>query len=169
MAIFESIPYDVVKKIRRIEIRNYHDFLLASTKTTPNRRSDSGFMNVFRYISGHNKENKKVSMTTPVISYASDHELVTGFYVPSKYKLDTVPKPLNKTVFIENKTSSLYGVIRFRGAWREKNFITYETILKAYLKEHHYNIVSPRLLFRYQPPFIPSIFRRNEIAYQIAK
>ena len=169
MAIFESIPYDVITKEKPIEIRAYNDVLLAATKSTMNRRYDSGFMSVFNYISGQNDQSQKISMTTPVVSYEENDELVTGFYVPKKYNKKTVPLPTSKNVFIDEMEQSLYGVITFRGSWTKSHFDQKENVLRSYLEKHHYKIISSRYIFRYQPPFIPGIFRRNEIAFKITK
>jgi hypothetical protein len=167
MALFETIKYKVIKKDKSIEIREYEDILLASTKTNLNENQDSGFSNVFNYISGKNQEKAKISMTTPVVTYKDDDKLITGFYVPSKYNKDSVPKPLEKEVFINELKKSLYGVIRFKGSWSDKNFDKYDRILIDYLLNNNYEILSARLILRYQPPFVPGVFRRNEIAYQV--
>ncbi len=167
MALYETIKYRVVKKDGACEIREYENILLASTKTSFQESNDSGFSNVFRYISGNNFEKTKISMTTPVVSYKDDQKLVTGFYVPSKYNKNTVPAPSNAEVFIQELKESQYAVIRFRGNWTEANYSKHDQILTSYMVENHYNICSQRLIFRYQPPFIPGLFRRNEIAYQV--
>ncbi len=54
MAIFETLKYRVVKKDKSIEIREYQDFLLASTTSPINQCQDSVIMAVFDYISGQN-------------------------------------------------------------------------------------------------------------------
>ena len=167
MSLYESLPYQTIKKDGIIEIRKYNDFLLASTKTKTDNSQSSGFSNVFRYISGNNSQNQKISMTTPVVTYQEEDELVTGFYVPSKFNKDSVPKPSSKQVFINEMKSSLYAVIRFRGSWTEKNLSKYDDMLQAYIHTSKYEIISKRFLLRYQPPFIPGIFRNNEIAYQV--
>jgi hypothetical protein len=168
MGLYETIQYDLVKKEGKIEIRKYKDILLASTKTMMNSSRDSGFSHVFNYISGSNEEEKKISMTTPVVTYQEDNQLVTGFYVPSKYNKDTVPKPKGKQVFINEITSSLYGVIQFKGKWTKNNYDTHDQILINYLHDNNYNIISQRFIFRYQPPMFPGFLRRNEIAYKIS-
>lgn len=168
MGLFESMPYDVVKKEGKIEIRRYGAMLLASTKSEPSPSRDSGFSQVFQYISGKNKAEEKISMTTPVVSYEEDRKLITGFYVPSAYSKDTVPEPEGEDVFIQEIPPSTYAVIRFSGRWTTKNFETHEQRLLDYLNAHGYVTRSKRFIFRYQPPFIPAFLRRNEIAYQIA-
>jgi len=167
MALFESIKYQVVEKNGKIEIRKYNDFFLASTKTLTNQALDSGFMNVFQYISGSNDQNQKISMTTPVVTYEEGKELITGFYVPSKFSKESIPHPIDNKVFINEMKNSYYAVIRFRGSWRTENFDKYDQLLLNYIQEMKLKITSKRLIMRYQPPFIPSFLRRNEIAYQI--
>ncbi len=167
MAFIETLPYKVLKKEGKIELRSYKDFLLASTQTTQNIRQDSGFNNVFNYISGQNQEHTKISMTTPVVTYEENDTLVTGFYVPSKYDKGNVPKPSDEKVFINEMNASTYAVIRFRGKWIEKNYQKYDQKLIKYLKNENITIISRRYILRYSPPIIPGMFRRNEIAYQI--
>ena len=169
MALFETINYKVLKKDKKIEIREYDDILFASTRSLYNQSQDSGFMNVFNYISGENNQKEKISMTTPVLTYKEDDRLVTGFYVPSKYNRENVPMPTNDKVFIKNFTNSIYGVIKFSGRWTENNFDKFDEILIDYLIGNDYEILSSRMILRYQPPFVPAFLRRNEIAYQIRK
>ena len=166
MSRYETIRYDVVKKDGSIELRTYDQILLASTKTYMHS-DESGFGRVFRYISGHNENEEKISMTTPVVSYQERDELITGFYVPSKYDIHSVPKPKSNHVFINDMKPSLYAVIKFRGRWNQATFDKYDERLKHYIERHGYKIDSPRLLFRYHPPFVPPLFRRNELAYKI--
>ena len=89
-----------------------------------------------------------------------DDQLVTGFYVPSKYDKTNVPKPTSEHVFIQENEASIYAVIRFSGGWREKNFKVAEERLRDYLNQNHYEIMSNRIIFRYQPPFIPGCGNR---------
>ena len=169
MSIYETIQYKLIKKDGQIELRQYDDVLLVSTKTQLNHSRDSGFSNVFRYISGANQEKEKISMTTPVVTYEDDDQLITGFYVPSKYNRINVPMPIDQDVFINEIKQSLYAVIRFRGRWTESNFQKNDQKLRQYIEENGFSIQSQRYLFRYQPPFVPAIFRRNELAYKVIK
>lgn len=136
MALFETIKYKVLSKDKNIEIREYEDILLASTKTILNENQDSGFNNVFDYISGKNQEKTKISMTTPVVTYKDDDKL-------------TVSKPSEKEVFINELKKSLYGVIRLMGSWTDNNFDKYNQILVDYLLSNNYEILSARLILRY--------------------
>jgi hypothetical protein len=169
MAFIETLKYKIIKDDGDLQIRAYDDILLASTKTKQNDRQDSGFNNVFQYISGNNESKTKISMTTPVVTYEDEDNLVTGFYVPSKYDKESVPKPSAGNVFINEIQSSLFAVIKFKGAWNEKNYEKHNQKLLDYIKLNNLKIVSKRFIMRYSPPFVPAVFRKNEIAYQILK
>lgn len=58
-----------------------------------------------------------------MISKEEKDKLVTGFYVPSKYDSNSVPKPTNTKMEITKYDHNLYGVIRFNGSWTENNFL----------------------------------------------
>ncbi|MCU0105157.1 heme-binding protein [Acholeplasma vituli] len=47
MRLFETLPYEVIEKHNKIELRVYPDFLLAETKTSLSEKMTTGFMNVF--------------------------------------------------------------------------------------------------------------------------
>jgi SOUL heme-binding protein len=169
MALIETLKYKVIQDDGHIQIRAYDNILLASTKTKHNSHQDSGFNQVFQYISGNNESKTKISMTTPVVTFEDEGDLITGFYVPSKYDKNTVPQPSAHNVFINEIESSMFAVIRFKGAWNEKNYEKHNIKLLDYIKKNKLNILSKRYIFRYSPPFVPALFRKNEIAYQITR
>jgi hypothetical protein len=169
MALIETLKYKVIKEDGHIQLRAYDNILLASTKTKQNGRQDSGFNNVFQYISGNNQSKTKISMTTPVVTYEDEDNLVTGFYVPSKYDKENVPQPTASNVFINEIKSSLFAVIQFKGSWNEKNYDKHNKKLLDYIKLNNLTIISKRFILRYSPPFVPALFRKNEIAYQITQ
>jgi len=167
MSLYETAQYVVIKKEKHnIEIRKYPILYLAQTKTKVDNRYSNGFNSVFNYISGNNKESQKISMTTPVISQISDETLSTSFVIPSKFS-DKAPIPNNPNVTIEKMDEGFYAVIRFNGSWNQMSFAKYNEALTNYLSENNYKVLSDSFILRYQPPFIPSFFRRNEIMYQI--
>ena len=59
----EEEKYEVVQKNNIYEVRKYSDRLAVETFES---NQNSGFRKLFNYISGNNKTNKKISMTTPV-------------------------------------------------------------------------------------------------------
>ena len=167
MGLFETLKYKTIEKHGKIEIREYKNFFLASTKTSKDPTQNSGFGNVFNYISGQNERQEKISMTTPVVTSYEDDQLVTGFFVPSKFDRNSIPAPSSSNVFIEEISSGIFIAIRFSGSWNDKNFDKNDLELRTYMKEHNIQVLGKRMILRYQPPFIPSFLRKNEILYRI--
>jgi len=167
MALFETIPYLKIKKEGRMELRQYDKVMLASSISSMTPSQDAGFSDVFRYISGENDQKTKISMTTPVVTYEENKQLITGFFIPKKYTETTIPQPTSKDVFINELKKSYYIVIKFNGRWTHKNFEKHNMMLLDYMKQKGYKANSQKIILRYQPPFIPSFLRRNEIAYHI--
>ena len=165
MAI-ETIKYQVLKKEDNIEIRAYDEILLASTKTSLNDRNNSGFNRVFKYITGENHDNKQISMTSPVVTYQEENQIITGFYVPSIYDKITVPRPKGD-VFINTIEPSQYVVITFYGAWNQTNYDTHHQLLIHYINQNKLKTISQPFIMRYNAPYVPDAQKRNEIAYQI--
>lgn len=169
MPLYETAKYEVVKKMsKQIELRYYDKLFLAKTTTRMDNRYSSGFSRVFNYISGANQGNQKISMTTPVVSTTDGEYLSTGFVIPREFD-DKAPKPTDPNVEIVEMEEGEFMVIQFSGAWTNKNFEKYNQLLLQYITNEDYIIQSESYILRYQPPFIPSFFRRNEIMYRVIK
>jgi hypothetical protein len=76
----ETPRYEVIAKKNGYEILRYNKLVLAQTTyEVPKKNTDfssktsSGFWPLFNYISGHNTENTKISMTAPVIMQEYDN------------------------------------------------------------------------------------------------
>ncbi|MCA9181295.1 MAG: heme-binding protein [Planctomycetales bacterium] len=64
---YESAQYKAVGVDGAFEIREYPELMLVSTSTKlETQENDGSLMRLFRYISGSNDAEQKVSMTTPV-------------------------------------------------------------------------------------------------------
>ena len=57
---YETQSYEVIKTVGEAELRFYPSVMMAKTSV------NSGFSSLFRYISGNNTSQQKISMTTPV-------------------------------------------------------------------------------------------------------
>ena len=103
----EEPKYQIIKSNKNYEIRKYKDRLAAEVEYS---NEDSGFRNLFNYISGENTSLEKISMTVPVTQSVKidmtapvtqttkDDKMLMQFFLPSKFTLDTAPKPTNKKV-----------------------------------------------------------------------
>ena len=160
----EEAKYEVIQKNEIYEVRKYSDRLAVETFDS---NQNSGFRKLFNYISGNNKINKKISMTTPVTRIKKDGNMTMQFYLPSKYNQDSAPEPLSNEVKIVNIEGGYYAVLRYSGRASDKNFIRYKEILEEELKKNNISVISPSIRATYDSPFTLPMNRRNEAMFKI--
>ena len=182
MAI-EEPAFRLVERDGAFELREYAPYLVAETRAEASF-TDAGnvaFQRLFRYISGENtaqqkiamtapvtqssasKTGEKIAMTAPVTQIASDEGYLVAFVVPAKYTLDTVPQPRDPTVRIRAVPAQLIASWRYSGRWTEENYEQHEAELRAAIAARNLKVAGEPTLARYNPPFMPSFLRRNEI------
>lgn len=168
----EKINYKVLKKINKIEIREYPNILLAFVE---GNISDSAFGLLFNYISGNNKVNEKIRMTAPVINSQKidmtapvfSKKNYMAFVMPSSFNENNIPIPNNPNVKIKVQSKRKLAVIRFSGYTTDNKIKKYKNKLLDELKEKKITIKGESILMRYNSPFAPPFLRRNEIGVEI--
>ena len=161
---YEEVNYEVVKKDKIYEIRKYSDRLAIETKVS---NKGSSFRKLFNYISGNNKNNEEIKMTTPVTQVEKKGSMTMQFYLPSRFNKDNIPSPSNSDVKILNIKGGYYAVIEYSGRASDKNFIKNKNILENELKKNDISILSPPIKATYNSPFTLPLLRRNEAMFKI--
>ena len=160
----EEAKYEVIQKNEIYEVRKYSDRLAVETFDS---NQNSGFRKLFNYISGNNKINKKISMTTPVTRIKKNGNMTMQFYLPSKYNQDNAPDPSSNEVKIVTIEGGYYAVLRYSGRASDKNFIRHKEILEEELKKNNISVISPSIRATYDSPFTLPMNRRNEAMFKI--
>jgi len=172
----EEPKYQILKSNNNYEIREYNDRLAVEVTYS---NEDSGFRYLFNYISGENTTSEKVSMTVPVTQSVKidmtapvtqskkDGKLVMQFYLPSKFTINTAPKPTNPKVSLIVLEGDIYAVIKYSGRATDKNFQKHYKELKEYLIKDNINFVEPAIKSTFDGPFTLPILRRNEVMMKI--
>lgn len=83
--------------------------------------------------------------------------------MPSKYSLQTLPKPSNSKITILEIPASRYVVIRFSGLASEKKLALNTQKLEAFCKEKGWKTIGPAIYAFYNPPWTLPFLRRNEV------
>ena len=179
MAI-EEPKYTVAKKDGNIEIRLYEPFIVAETVVDTSdfdEASNEGFRRLAGFIFGGNKVQRKIAMTSPVTTEQSQKIAMTApveteqrgssvriaFTMPSEFTLETLPVPNDSRVTLRQVPARKLAVIRFSGRWTEENFREHSEELNAWIEKQGLKISGASSVARYDPPFIPFFFRRNEV------
>ena len=160
----EEAPFKIVHKNEIYEVRYYSDRLVVQVM---NKNDNNSFRKLFNYISGANKDSKKISMTTPVTQTKDNNETYMQFYLPSKFTKETIPSPTNPEVKISTIKEGFFAVIRYSGRASESNFDKHSKILENKLKEDNISINGLPIKATYNSPFTLPMFRRNEAMFNV--
>lgn len=155
-------------------LKNIDPFTLMGSKRWKKQASSIMFKELFKYISGVNKEGIEIEMTRPVSThhaikvkqYGGDQEVQEMcFYVPSQHQ-DSPPEPLaTSPVYIHERPTMKVYVRRFSGwaltaePWSEQRLLL-ESLLIG--KPHHEKEYYTN---GYDSPFVMKN-RRNEVWIQ---
>jgi hypothetical protein len=179
MAI-EEPKYTVVKKEDRTEVRLYEPTIVAETIVDTSdfdAASNEGFRRLAGYIFGGNTIKQKISMTSPVTTEQSQKIAMTApvqtedqgssirvrFTMPSTFNLETLPVPNDSRVTLVEIPARTFAAITFSGRWTEENFREHTDELSTWIAKEGLRVVGTPVVARYNPPFVPSFFRHNEI------
>ena len=172
MAI-EKPDYEVISSEDGIEIRRYPPATLAQTRVSGDFKQvgSDAFQKLGGYIFGKNVTEEKIAMTAPVTQTSTGQgDYIVSFYMPSKHNLETLPEPIDGAVEMVEMPETYFAARSYRGGWSEKKYRDHEaalTGLVANLKQ--WRAVGEPVWARYDPPMMPSIFRRNEVLIPIAR
>jgi DNA gyrase inhibitor GyrI len=160
----EEAKYEVIQKNEIYEIRKYSDRLAVETYES---NQNSGFRKLFKYISGNNKTNEKINMTTPVTRIEKNGNMTMQFFLPTKFNQVNVPEPSSKEVKVINIQGGYYAVLKYSGRASDKNYIKHKEILEKELISNNVSIISPPIRATYDSPFTLPMNRRNEAMFKI--
>lgn len=180
----ETPQYVVHSESGNLEIREYGPTIVAEATVEGERDKaiGRGFRVIADYIFGNNLSSEKVAMTAPVVQQSSEKIAMTApvtqqaqgqswivrFVMPSKYTIETLPKPVNPQVAIMEVPPRRVAAIRFSGFANQKALNQQETQLRAFMAER--GLIArnlPQYAF-YDAPWTLPFMRRNEIMIEIA-
>lgn len=180
----EQAKYNVVLKDDSFEVRHYEPHIVAETIVDGNFEDAGGnaFKRLFKYISGNNISQQEIEMTAPVTQKAGSEKIdmtspvgqredngfwAVSFMMPASYSAETLPKPKDPKVVLRQVPARYIASIQYSGFWSEKSYISHRGKLDAWINENSFKVTGAPLWARYNAPFIPWFFRRNEILIAI--
>ncbi|MEZ7501054.1 heme-binding protein [Psychrobacter sp. Arc29] len=192
----EEPEYTLLAQSDDFELRRYDEQLIAQTWVSGDQRAASraGFKILADYIFGNNtaptggsskismtapvtmqpdngksdSESQKIAMTAPVSMQQDDGKWRVQFTMPSKYTMETLPKPNNPEVEIIEVPAQNYGVIKFSGFTGSDKVDRKTQELRNWMQSKNLTPTGDPELARYDEPWTLPFLRRNEvmIAYE---
>ena len=168
MAIEEPV-YEVLLETKHYEVRRYEPYIVAEVDVDDDfkRAGNSAFRVLAGYIFGDNEPQQKMNMTAPVESGESGGPFTYSFVMERKYTMDTLPKPVNPDIRLVERPQRIVAAHRYSGGWSEKRYREHENILLEALATDRVETIGTPVFARYNAPFTPWFFRRNEILVEI--
>jgi hypothetical protein len=185
----EEPRHAVVYVAGAIEVRDYAPMVVAEVEVTGDMANagNRGFQPLAGYIFGENRRvdrnaSASIAMTTPVIqersqsiamttpvtqARAADGRWRVAFVMPAEWTLETLPTPNNPGVQLRPVAARRMAVIRFSGGASEERFDQKLAELTAFLAARGIEALGAPVYARYNPPWVPAPFRRNEIMLEI--
>ncbi len=187
----EEPKYDVIAKHDEMEVRAYAPRILAETVVAGNfeRAPSEGFRRIASFIFGNNQPGKKVAMTAPVevipnssgenstkiamTAPVTQQASAAGtwtitFTMPADYTMETLPKPVDDKVTLRKLPSTKYAALKFGGFNTRDNVDDAIGQLRRIAEAHGIPLRGEPVYARYNPPWTPWFWRRNEILIEIA-
>lgn len=186
----EEPPHRVVLASGAVEIRDYEPMILAEVLVdgTMAGAGNRGFRPLANYIFGDNQlpaggsgadiamtapvlqtKSGKIAMTAPVTQARSGEGWRIAFIMPSEWTLQTLPRPNDPNVVLSEVPARRVAVIRFSGGPSEARFERKAAELAEFLEREGYQPVADPVYARYDPPWVPTLMRRNEVMIEIAR
>jgi len=162
----EKTPYQVLMQEGPFELRHYEPIVVVTSRESDLSGGD-GFNKLFNYISGNNRESKKISMTAPVIDSLEGQQSTTSFVMPKDYQFQDVPEPNDPALKTREIKERQVASIRFSGAISNDLIHGKKKELDNWLQEKKLNPIGPMELARYNAPYVPAFARRNEIMIEV--
>ncbi len=182
----EEPKFYVLLKEGNFQIRKYNPIIMAQTfvRGDYSYAMSEGFYRLANYIFGANSTGEKMSMTSPVFQSKSKklimsapvlHEQRTdgwmmSFIIPSKYKFDQLPRPLEGNIEIIKVPSLIVASIRYNGTNTEEKITEKSRALLDWVEGHEdFSILSEPRCAQYDAPHVLSFLRRNEIQVTVSE
>lgn len=118
-------------------------------------------------VSQEPSSGKKIAMTAPVSSSGGSDGWVIRFFMPSKWTMDTLPRPDDDRVRLVEVPAETFAVLRFTGdRGRDAVAARSEDLLRT-LKANGIEPAGETTSWFYDPPWTLPFRRRNEVVVPI--
>ena len=177
----ESPKYTILLKEGDFEIRQYSSYVIAETTIDGDFDNASGdaFRILAGYIFGKNKGEAKIAMTSPVemeqnatkIAMTSpvemqqdDNRFTMRFSMPSQYKIEDLPEPLDSRITFEMIEPEVRASNRYSWLSSKTRSLKKSQELRVWLnKQSDYTANKDYVYAGYNPPWTLPFLRRNEV------
>ena len=162
---YESAPYRAVRHAGHYEVRDYPSLTVVETpmQETGAGGAGGGFGRLFRFISGHNAQEQKIAMTTPIFMSGREGDAMMAFVMPANRKPDDLPKPDDETLKVRQMPNGRFAVLRFSGRRSREREDQALQQLETWMRGNGLVPEGSPVFAYFDPPWTLLFLRRNEV------
>ncbi len=176
----------LVEKRDGYTIRAYSGYIVAEVGVEGDMRTalNNGFRQLAGYIFGGNTSKTSIKMTVPVMDTAKSSESIAmtapvmdtlastvkhivAFTLPSKYTLESLPKPDNANIRLRHVAPSRRAILQYTWYATESRVAAKKQLLTELLVRDGFKMHSDMISAQYNPPLSFPLLRRNEVMVEI--
>jgi hypothetical protein len=186
---FEQQSYVITEDLGQgLEIRGYGQTVaVEATVVAPTRKqaSETAFRLLFAYITGANRANQTIAMTTPVqqtsaligmtapvridaAATGGQSEVAMRFFLPAQLSANP-PVPMDPRVRIVTASASTVAALRYSGNPTEEARSKNEQDMLRRLAATAWQPAGSPYVLNYDPPFAVPFLKRNEIVVEVSR
>ncbi|MFD0916989.1 SOUL family heme-binding protein [Pseudahrensia aquimaris] len=179
----ETPKYAIIEQADGVELRVYSPRIVAEvTVAAPSREAASsmGFGPLANYIFGQNISSDKIAMTAPVTTTPQAGEKIAmtapvttapsesgsytvRFTMPSKWTMETLPKPLDENVKLVQLEEERRIVFGFIGPRTPERIEAAEKALAEFAEARDLEVAAAPAIAGYSSPRVPQADRKWEV------
>jgi hypothetical protein len=186
---YEEPRYAVVDELPGgIEVRRYEPRLgaeLTMNVAVDRAGRNQAFSVLFAYIAGANRgaggaekiamtvpvetapSGERIAMTVPVEAEADATGVRMRFFLPSRYTVETAPRPSDPRVRLVEVPAETVAVLRYSGSPGESEIAERGEAMLGALAGSRWRAAGEPISLFYDAPFTPPLLRRNEVAVTV--
>lgn len=175
--------YQNIKKDNPFSVRVYEPVVEAQVTVKDDDYKSAvnkGFRELFKYITGANIVNQKISMTAPVLTEQksqniemtapvlisdsnNDSSWTIAFVMPENMTIEKTPKPTNDNIRLVEKPQTKVAVIKFSGYMSKQAIESNTQKLKNWIDANNLKMIGKPQAAGYNPPWTLPFLRTNEV------
>lgn len=163
----EQPAYQTVLKDGSFELRDYAPQTVAEVTRRGSRRQaqSDAFWPLANYIFAKERAGEKIAMTAPVTAtpQSAQGEWVVRFSMPSQYTLDTLPRPAQAEIRLEQVPAMRMASVRFSGVMNDGKIARHQAELMDWITAQGLTPAGLPSYAGYNSPMTPGFMRRNEV------
>ncbi len=172
----EKPAYQMLKQEGKFELRQYQDMHIVTASMTRNEERNQAFRTLAGYIGKNNEKQQKIAMTSPVlidgarVTQPKPETFTTmSFVVPQEVVKAGIPKPNDPSISVSKVDGGTFAVNAFKNSNSDQARKKALDALRGWIGAQKLTEVGEPSYAFYDPPWIPQMFRTNEVWIRVKK